>query len=139
MCPPVRIAADRRFKRRCQIIGCWCLVFYIVCSQLSLRFPHTPFSLVLAGLGGAFFFAEVVSLGFLVFRVRDEFQRILLTRSLVWATAVTMAISTVWGFVELRGHGAVPHLDIIWIPILLLCVTAAAKVLIFRQFKSPAE
>ena len=89
----------------------------------------------MSGGRGAAFFAELTTVGILVTRLRDEFQRALLTRSFLWATLITMALTTVLGSIELHGHGAVPHLDILWIPILLVCVTAAAKVCIFRRYK----
>ena len=135
----IKNPADRQFRRRCQIAISSSLVLYIVCSQLSLRYPHGLFSLVLAGLAGAFFFTELVSVAFLVVRIRDEFQRILLTRSFIWATVITMGFATIWGFVELHSHGTVPHLPILLLPVILVCVTAAAKLLIFRQYRSPAE
>jgi hypothetical protein len=71
--------------------------------------------------------------------LRDEFQRALLLRSFVWATVITMAVVTIWGFVELRAHGTVPHMGVIWVPMLLVCLTAAAKLLIFRQYRPASE
>jgi hypothetical protein len=139
MCKAPKNPADREYRRRCQVIACFSLVFYIAFSQLSLRYPHGVLSLVLAGLAGACFFTELVSLGFLTMRLRDEFQRILLTRSFVWATVITMALSTVWGFVELHSHGTVPHVPILALPAILIFITAAAKLLIFRRYRSPAE
>jgi len=139
MCQPVRSPADRQFRRRCQIIASSCLVLFILCSQLALRYPSSLLSLVLDGCAGAFFFAELISVGLLILHIRDEFQRILLTRSFLWATVITMGFTTIWGFIELHSHGAVPHLPTIFLPIVLICVTAAAKLLIFRQHRSPVE
>jgi hypothetical protein len=135
----IKNPADRQFRRRCQIAISSSLVLYIVCSQLSLRYPHGLLSLVLAGLAGASFFTELISVGLLVVRIRDEFQRILLTRSFLWATVITMGFATIWGFVELHSHGTLPHLPLVFVPIILICVTAAAKLLIFRQYRSPVE
>jgi hypothetical protein len=139
MCQAVKSPADRQLRRRCQIATSVSLVLYVVCSQASLRIHNSPVGLVLAGFAGAAFFAELVSVGLLVTRLRDEFQRALLTRSFVWATLITMAFTTTWGFVELHGHGAVPHLDVIWIPLALVCITAAAKLCIFRQYRPERE
>ena len=139
MCPPIRSAADRKFRRQCQVAVALSLVLYVTCSQASLRLHNSVAGIVLSGLAGAFFFTEILSFGLLVTRLRDEFQRILLTRSFVWATLITMCVTTVWGFIELHGRGKVPHLDVIWIPMILICVTAAAKVLIFRQYRPESE
>jgi hypothetical protein len=52
---------------------------------------------------------------------------------------ITIAVVTIWGFVELRADGTVPHVGVIWVPILLVCLTAAAKLLIFRQYRPASE
>ena len=139
MCQSVKSAADRRFRRHCQVIISLSLVFYFACSQASLRFHNAPTGLALAGLAGAAFFTELFTVGVLVTRLRDEFQRTLLMRSFLWGTVITMAFTTVWGFIELHARGAVPHLDLIWIPMILVCVTAAAKLFIFRQYRVEHE
>lgn len=139
MCDHIRTATDKRFRRKCQLATALCLAFYMICSQASLRLHAGVLSLVLAGLSGAFFFGELVSFGTLVFGIRDEFQRILLTRAFVAASLITMAFTTIWGFVELHAHGSVPRLQILAIPALLILLTTAAKVFIFRQYRSPSE
>jgi hypothetical protein len=139
MCQALKNPADRQFQRRCQIVTGLCLVLYVTCSQASERMRGSPVGLVLAGIAGAAFFAELISVGLLTTRLRDEFQRTLLIRSFVWATLITMGFATIWGFIELHARGRVPHLDVIWIPIILLCCTAAAKLLIFRQYRPESE
>ncbi len=131
--------ADRQFRRRCQIAGCSSLVLYLACSQLALHMHEGPGGFVLAGIAGAAFVAELISVAFLVVRIRDEFQRILLTRSFVWATVITVTFATIWGFLELHSHDTIPHLPTLAIPFLLIFLTALAKVVIFRQHKSPQE
>lgn len=139
MCQVVKNPALRHFRRRCQIATGLCLVLYVTCSQASLRIHDGPIGLVLAGVAGAAFFGELISVGLLFTRLRDEFQRTLLLRSFVWATLITMGFATIWGFIELHSHGTVPHLDVIWVPIILVCCTAAAKLLIFRQYRPGSE
>ncbi len=131
--------ADRKFIRRGQIITSVCLIAYLVCAQIIRDKPVTPTRIVFAALAGAFFFALLVNSGTLVLRRFDEFQRILLTRSFVWATVITMGFATVWGMAELFSHDTIPQVSLVWLPIILVCITAAAKVFIFRQHKSPAE
>ncbi len=139
MCLAVKSLANKRFRRQCQIAVGLSLILYIACSQASLHLHNTPLGLMLAGVAGASFFTELVSVGLLITRLRDEFQRTLLTRSFIWGTLVTMAFTTIWGSIELRARGVVPHLDIIWIPMILICVTAGAKLLIFRQYRPANE
>jgi hypothetical protein len=131
--------ADRLFRRRCLVAACLFLVLYLVCSQLSLYVGRGPAGLALAGLAGACFFGELVAVAFLVVRIRDEFQRVLLTQSFVWASVLTTLLATVWGFMELHDHEHLPHIPVLVLPFLLILLTAAAKLVIFRQHKSPAE
>jgi hypothetical protein len=42
----------------------------------------------------------------------DEFQRVLWAESMLWGTAITMAATTVWGFLEVAGA---PHVRLYWI------------------------
>ena len=139
MCQEVKSVVDRQFRRQCRIAAGLSLFLYVTCSQASLHLHNTRVGVVLAGVAGASFFAELVSVGLLITKLRDEFQRILLTRSFIWGTLITMAFTTIWGFIELHARGATPHLDIVWIPIILICVTAGAKVFIFRQYRPEHE
>jgi hypothetical protein len=139
MCQAIKNPADLEFRRRCQIATGLCLLLYVLCSQASTRMHSGLAALVLAGIAGAAFFGELISVGLLTTRLRDEFQRTLLIRSFIWATLITMGFATIWGFIELHSRGMVPHLEVIWIPIILLCCTAAAKLLIFRQCRPESE
>ena len=139
MCPAIKNPAERQFRRYCQIVTGLSLVLFVTCSRVASRMRDSPAALVLAGLAGAALFAELISVGLLVTRLRDEFQRTLLIRSFLWATLITMALATIWGFVELQSPGAVPHVDVIWIPFVLVCFTAGAKLLIFRQYRPESE
>jgi hypothetical protein len=139
MCEKVKSAKDLQFRRKCQMGVGISLLVYVLCSQASARTHGAGASLALAAIAGVALFSELMSVGLLVTRIRDEFQRILLTRSFVWATLITMAFATVWGSMEMRARIAVPHVDIIWIPIIFVCVMAGAKVLIFRQYRPESE
>jgi chromate transport protein ChrA len=130
---------ERQFRRRYRVIGAVCLLLYIASSQLSMYVGRTLPGYILAAFAGAFIFGEIVALTFLAVRIRDEFQRVLLTQSFLWASVLTMAFATIWGMVELHSHETLPHVPILVVPFLLVILTAAAKLVIFRQHKSPAE
>lgn len=128
-------AQNRRYQRATIAF----FLTYIVLSQVTTHLHQGPLRLLCAGLsGGAFFFILVIA-GMRIMNMRDEFQRILLTRSFVWATVITMGFATTWGFVETFSHGTIPRFPIILMPVILILTTAAAKVLIFRKHKSPSE
>ena len=135
----IRTPEDRLYIRRCQVGAAGCLVLYITCFQASLHFGQTPLGFSLAAIASVGFFGELVAVGLLVMKRLDEFQRILMTQSFVCATVVTMLFATVYGVLELHGHGLIPHVDVLWMPVVLIVLTALTKVLIFRRHKSPAE
>jgi hypothetical protein len=139
MCISIRNPADQRFIRRCQRVTGVSLLSYLTCAHFITDRPVTPTRLLLAGLAGAFFFTLLISSGLVVRRKFDEFQRVLITRSFLWATVITMGFSIIWGFVERFSRGAIPTLSILWIPVTLIVLTAAAKVLIFRQNRFPID
>lgn len=131
--------AKRRFRIRCVAVGFCFIALYLVTFYAVPRPANGPLPLILAGLAGAFYFAFFVTVGVLALGIRDEFQRVLLTRAFLWATIITMGLAMVWGFVELGSHNTVPHLPVLILPALLVAITAAAKVFFFRRHKSPAE
>ena len=120
MCQAARTIEDFQFRRKCQITAGLSLVVYLLCSQTSLRTGDAHLGLVLSGLSGAAFSTELISVGLLIMRLRDEFQRALLVRSFLWATVVTMVVTMIWGSMEMHAHGQMPHLDLIWIPLALV-------------------
>lgn len=126
-------------NRRYQQISAAFFLTYLALSQTLLHLRQGPLRLAVAGVCGAAFFAMLVGAGLRIRAMRDEFQRVLLTQSFVWATVITMGFATVWGFVETFSHGTVPHFPVILVPAVLILTTAAAKVFIFRNHKSPAE
>ena len=52
--------------------------------------------------------ATIAVLGLYLIEERDEFQKTVVVQSLLWGIGGTLAIATVWGFLEL--YLSVPHL-----------------------------
>ena len=138
MCDTPKNPSHRRLIRLYKLSAIVCVLGYFTCFY-GLRPTTGPLSFVLAGIAGVFYFGLFVSFALIVVRRFDEFQRILLARSFIWATVMTMGLSTVWGFIELGDHNRTPRFPVVFLPIVLLCTTAAAKVFIFRQHRSPSE
>ena len=134
---PAPSPAKRTLRRRYQAAAIACLLGYFL-FLYGIPVTGTP-HLVLAGVAGVFWFGLLVFAGLVVIGRFDEFQRILIARSFIWASILTMGIITLWGFVEMASHNTVPHFPIIFLPVLLLVITAAAKLFIFRQHRSLPE
>jgi peptidoglycan/LPS O-acetylase OafA/YrhL len=64
-------------------------------------------------------------------RQRDEFQRKLLTEAMMWGVGGMLAITTVWGLLEV--HTSIPKMEILMNFPIFMVITAIAKVVIFRR------
>jgi hypothetical protein len=56
--------------------------------------------------------AVVFFIGQLMYGKEDEFQRALWAEAMLWGTAVTLAATTVWGFLESAGA---LHIPLYWV------------------------
>jgi hypothetical protein len=56
--------------------------------------------------------AVVFFVGQLMYQREDEFLRALWIEGMLWGTAITLAATTVWGFLEIAGA---PHIALYWV------------------------
>jgi hypothetical protein len=54
----------------------------------------------------------VFFVGQLMYRKDDEFQRALWAEAMLWGTAITLAATTIWGFLEIAGAA---HIPLYWV------------------------
>jgi hypothetical protein len=135
----IRTREDRRFLRRCQIVACAEVSVYVTCEVASLHCGQTPLGFALAVVAGAAIFSELFAVGLIVMKRLDEFQRALMTQAFVWATVLTLFLATLYGFLELNGRGLFPKPSLLFVPVVLIVLTALMKVIVFRRHRSPAE
>jgi hypothetical protein len=64
-------------------------------------------------------------------RQRDEFQRKLLTEAMTWGVGGLLAITCIWGLLEV--HTSIPRMDILLNFPIFMTITAIAKVVLFRR------
>jgi len=62
----------------------------------------------------------------------DEFQRVLWAEAMLWAAAITMAATTVWGFLEMAGA---PHLPLVWVFPFFTGATLVAIALLREKYR----
>ena len=109
--------AQRRYVVRIAIS----MVFYLVFLTVALRFVGSgrvtgPLAYLLGALPGVAVIGVFWAIGRLLVEETDEYQRMLLVRQTLVATAFSLSIATVWGFLE--NVGLVPHVDAFYIAIL---------------------
>jgi hypothetical protein len=106
--------AQRRFVLRMWVTAGLCILFCTV-AALGFYFGHLSgaFAYLLAVLPAFPIIGALIATGTYLTEETDEFQRNLLVQSLLGGIGVTLAVTTVWGFLE--DFMGAPHLDLIWI------------------------
>ena len=90
------------------------MVFYVVALMgvvwIFLHHPpHGVAAYLLASLPAVPIIGVIVIVGLYLGEEQDEFLRALQTRSMMWGIGLTLAITTVWGFIE--NFTKAPHLQ----------------------------
>jgi hypothetical protein len=81
--------------------------------------------------------ATILRLGFLTVQRTDEYQRLLLTRAMLWGICGTLSITTVSGLLELFTD--LPQLPVLASFPIFLAITMTAKAVIFRRDRAVDE
>ncbi len=109
--------AQKRYVRRVFVS----MAAYMVTLFIALRFVgggqvSGPLAYILAIAPGVSVIGVFWAVGRLLVEEQDEFQRLLLVRQSLVATAFALSIATMWGFLE--AVGLVRHVDAYFIAIL---------------------
>ena len=64
-------------------------------------------------------------------RQRDEFQRMLFTKAMIWGIGGMLSITTIWGLLEV--HTSIPRMDVLVNFPIFVIITTIAKVTLFRR------
>ncbi len=110
-------SAQKRYVRRVFVS----MTAYIVFLSIALHYVGKghmtgPLAYVLGALPGVAVIGVFWAIGKLLVEEQDEYQRVLLVRQTLVATAFSLSIATVWGFLE--AVSLVPHVDAYFIAIL---------------------
>jgi hypothetical protein len=118
----------KRFKIRSYVSGAFVVLFAFVASaSFRLMHLHGAVAYLVAILPALPILWALVAVGQYLAEERDEFQRNLHVQYLLAGIGGTLAVTTVWGYLE--DYVRVPHLDLIYIyPIFWLFVGIAMPV-----------
>lgn len=75
--------------------------------------PATPLALAIALVPGAATLMMIIAIARLLVELDDEYLRLLEVRKALVATGLTLAITSVWGLLELLA--SVPRLEVFWV------------------------
>lgn len=126
--PQSRTAARQYFRRLMSTMGAYAVTLILVILYLVRFHPTGPFVYFLAVLPALPIIGVVVVVGLYLAEQKDEFQRMLLERSLLWGMGGTLGTTSVWGFLEMYAN--VRHLSSFYVfPLFWLFVGMAGLAL----------
>jgi hypothetical protein len=104
----------RRYNYRVLIAMAFYAVF-LVADIWIFRHDHPTrvLAYLLAILPALPIIGILATAGFYLAEVKDEFQRTITIQSMLWSIGGTLAVTTVWGFLE--SFAEVRHLELIWV------------------------
>lgn len=109
-----RNPAHHRYLRRMAMAA----VLYVATILVAVKMLHhntavAPLTVALALLPGLAVLLMLYAIARLLIELEDEFLRMLEVRKALIATAVALAVASVWGLLEMLTD--VPRLDVFWI------------------------
>jgi hypothetical protein len=105
--------ARKRYSRRVVIAMAIYVVLILLCAYLLKHaHPGRAVAVLLAILPALPIIATLIAVGAYLRDEADEFQRFLFQQNLLWGMGVTLAVTSVWGLLEL--FTSIPHIPIVF-------------------------
>lgn len=101
ICSAKNPATRRYFRRFIPAMTLYVLFLFAVVWVFARYHPGGATAIALAALPAMPLVGVLVIVGLYLADEQDEFQRDLLVQSLVWSIGATLAMTTVWGFLEM--------------------------------------
>ena len=108
--------AKRYLKRLAISMALYMATLFAAVHFVGKHIVTGPLAYLLAILPGICVCGVFWAVGRLIIEQDDEYQRMLLVRQTLFATAFALSLATIWGFLE--SVGLVPHIDAYFIAIL---------------------
>lgn len=111
----MRNVAAARYTRRMLLIAAVYVAGIVLASMvIDPGAPLGPLGIGLALIPGAAMLAAIGAIGRFVAELPDEYLRMLEVRKIIVATGVTLAITSVWGLLELYSD-SLPRLPVFYV------------------------
>jgi hypothetical protein len=130
----IKNPAERRYVIRMWIAAGLCVLLAVV-AALTFRLIHPtgPVAYLVAVLPGLPILAALVYTGVYLAEEKDEFQRNLLVQSLLGGIGGTLALTTVWGYLE--DFAKTPRLDLIWVYAIFWAFAAVSYFVVRARYR----
>jgi hypothetical protein len=110
ICLPKNPAIRRYTWRFASVMALYVVFLFLAAWEFHHRHPTGVLAYLLAVLPSLPILGGLVVVGLYLGEERDEFQRMVMVQSMLWGIGATMAVTTVWGFLELFVQ--VQHFDL---------------------------
>jgi hypothetical protein len=112
--------AKRRYNVRIAIATAFYLGFLFIEHRMMARFASPPLRYLLAALPALPVMAYFGIMGRYLAEEQDEYLRGITMIQALWATGLTLAAATLWGFLEDAGAPHLPmfYVAVGWFPVL---------------------
>ena len=100
-CMPNNSAARRYTRRFSASMSAYVAIIVSVAFYLKHAHPTGPLLYLLALMPALPILCVILVVGLYLVEEKDEFQRNVLIQSMLWSIGLTLAITTVWGFLQL--------------------------------------
>ena len=126
--------AQRRYIVRMFVSAFLSIVFSTI-AALTIRFghPHGVAAYCVAILPAFPIIGALVVTALYLAEEKDDFQRQLLLESVLGGMAITLAGTTVWGYLESMAHA--PHLDAIWVYPIFWIATGLSMPFVLMRYR----
>ncbi len=132
-CKP-NTAASRRYTRRfIPTMAAYVVLILVITYFFKHHHPTGLLAYCLAVLPALPLIATIFITGLYLTEEQDEFQRTILIQSMLWGIGATLAVTTVWGFLEHLAN--VPALDITLIYPAFWFFVGVANPIISRRYR----
>jgi len=126
--------AIRRFRRRSYVSAALVILFaFIAAASFRLLHLHGVAAYLVAVLPTLPILWALIAVGQYLAEEKDEFQRALLVQNLLCGIGGTLAVTTVWGYLE--DFARAPRLDLIYVYPMFWLFVAIATPVVKRRYR----
>jgi hypothetical protein len=138
ICNPQSSPAARRYNTRVLIA----MLIYAILLLTAMAFfkhhhPQRAVAVLVAILPSLPIVALIAIVGLYLKEETDEFQRVLVAQTFLWGMGGTLAVTSLWGFLELFTQ--VPHLETYLTFALFWFFVALARLALWFRYRSTDE
>lgn len=130
---PMSPAARRYMKRFIPSMLLYVLVLAASLVAIGQFRPQGPLLWALAVAPALPILAVIVVMGLFLVEETDELPRLVMAQSMLWGIGITLAVATVWGFLE--NADLVPHLSSFLMFPLFCGAMGIAQPFVWRRYR----